>query len=47
MNYYEKLREPEIVCGEGEIMEITEDEKRVLALGPKFCVRKNLKKISR
>ena len=43
----EKLREPVIMCGEGEILEISEDEKRVLALGPKFCVRKNLKKISR
>ena len=40
----DKLREPEIVRGMGEILELTDDEKKVLALGPKFCVRKKLLK---
>ena len=39
----DELREPEIVQGKGETLEISEDEKKVLALGPKFCVRKALK----
>ena len=38
----ENLREPEIVVGEGETLELNEDEKSLLALGPKFCVRKRL-----
>ena len=38
----EQLRYPEIVCKRGETLEISNDEKQVLALGPKFCVRKDL-----
>lgn len=38
----EELREPDIVCSDGEIIELTDDEKRVLALGPKFCIRKKI-----
>ena len=39
----EKLREPEVVVRGGEELTVTEEEKEVLALGPKFCVRKSLK----
>ena len=35
----EELREPEVICGEDEVIVLTEEEKKVLALGPKFCVR--------
>ena len=35
-----ELREPEVVKSVNEVLDLTEDEKRVLALGPKFCVRK-------
>ena len=38
----EELRKPDVVCGVGETLEITENEMQVLALGPKFCVRKKL-----
>ena len=38
----EELREPDIVCSDREIIELTDDEKRVLALGPKFCIRKKI-----
>ena len=37
----EELREPEVICGEDEVIVLTEEERKVLALGPKFCVRKN------
>ena len=36
----ETLRAPEVVNGEDEAVKITEEESMVLALGPKFCVRK-------
>ena len=38
----ENLKKPDVVCSAGEILEISENEKQVLALGPKFCVRKAL-----
>ena len=38
----DELREPEIVCGVGEELTLSQEEKLVLALGPKFCVRKTL-----
>ena len=37
----DKLRAPEVVKGEDEEVEITDEESMVLALGPKFCVRKD------
>ena len=37
----DELRAPEVVCGENEVIELSEEESMVLALGPKFCVRKN------
>ena len=36
----EKLRAPEVVNGEDEDVKITEEESMVLALSPKFCVRR-------
>ena len=38
----ETLKEPEVVIGAGETIDVTEDEKKILALGPKFCVRNSL-----
>ena len=38
----DNLKEPEVVRGEGEELNLSEEERRVLALGPKFCVRNNL-----
>ena len=38
----EVLREPEVVRGKDEVIMLSEEEKQVLALGPKFCVRKRL-----
>ena len=38
----EDMQEPVVVCMEGEVIELSEDEKDVLSLGPKFCVLNNL-----
>ena len=38
----DKLKEPEVVRGKGEDLILSEEERGVLALGPKFCVRNNL-----
>ena len=38
----EALRDPEVVRGEGENITLTEGERKVLALGPKFCMRNDL-----
>ena len=38
----EEDHEPVIVCMEGEVIELDEDEKSVLLLGPKYCILKNL-----
>ena len=38
----EAMKGPVVVCREGEEIELSEGEKKVLMLGPKFCVLKNL-----
>ena len=38
----EKLKDPVIVCRHGEVIELSENEKSVLRLGPKFCDYVNL-----
>ena len=38
----EGLRDPAVVMGEGEELCLTEEEKDILRLGPKFCIYKNL-----
>ena len=38
----EKNEEPAVVCLDGEELKLDENEVQLLALGPKFCVMKNL-----
>ena len=38
----EALREADVVCGVGENITLSQEERQVLALGSKFCVRKRL-----
>ena len=39
----EEMKGPVIVCMEGEQIELNADEKKLLSLGPKFSMMKNLK----
>ena len=39
----EIMKGPVLVCQEGEVIELSEDERRILSLGPKFNIMKKLK----